>query len=108
MVYEEIVEVSKIYSVAGKLSKAHPLLLNDHFVAYIIQRLQFLLLEEVEIQSQERYHLHISEFSFLMKCLSFHKLSLKLSVNLWKMELSVLTVFRVVVFIQQDLCLFER
>ena len=64
MVYEEIVEVSKIYSIAGNSQKDHPLITEDRFVDCIIRLLLFLLSVVVEIPNLVRYRSLTNESSF--------------------------------------------
>jgi hypothetical protein len=86
MVYEEIVEVSKIYSVAGKLSKEHPLITERPFRRIHHTASAISIIEVVVIQNLERYHWLTNESSFLMRCSNSLKQFSKHFVSHSKME----------------------
>lgn len=69
--FEEKLELTRIYSIAGLLSREHPLIVRDHFAALIIQVLRRQLQEAGVIPDPAKSLLRIKVYSFWMKCRNF-------------------------------------
>ena len=69
--FEEKLELTRIYSIAGLLSREHPLIDERPFRSLIIQVLRRQLQEAGVIPDPEKSLLRIKVYSFWMKCRNF-------------------------------------
>lgn len=89
LTFEESLEITKVYSVAGLLTESDPLIRERPFAALIIPVPHRHWQEAEGFRDREKLPSHTEAFSFWMRCRNFQERAWRFCVSPWKIRKSI-------------------